>query len=906
MASASFQSKIAFIIIAAALLAGLGAGWWLCCRSDSIDFLPYYEGANWIIDLQPPEHDVRLAAPLRTIFKRSFILNTVPDEATINICAFKSATVTLNNQEIDGLKLDGKDWKLPVTASVAKMLHVGTNEISVSVTNSLGPPALWFRLQAGTLSLGSDEQWLSSPTGSYWQNAHRASIPPELPDWSGLKDEMTLSQAIRGVWLELALFTGVALAVIFLSYLWLKREMKIQPEKAAYILLGLILLARAALWIHDAPLLSPTLGFDAPQHEDYVRFIQQKGTLPLPSDGWEMKQPPLYYIGAATFLGTFGLLAGDDDAVIPLRAVNGIIGLLQCWLVLLCLQRLFPKNFYVQAIGLLVASFLPANLYISMYVANDPLVGLLVTLAFYLFLRLLESKNESPKLAIGLGLALGLAMLAKLSALLAVLVFLAALGLWLLQQKSRPRRWLMCAGVVTLVCALTCGWHYVRVWRQIGGLPLPNNRTNLLADWWQEPGFRTIHYYLGFGHALVSPLFSDRYSFADGIYSTLWADGLISGNSHLYGRPPWNYDLIYLSCLLAMALTFLAVLGLIAFLRKFIRTIDPLAGLLAGMIFVFAAALVLMTLVCPALGAAKAFYAIPALVPFSACIALGAEWLAQKTAARIVLGALVLVWVAMAFSSFWIHTDNYELWRLRAASQLAAQNFPGALENINHALKLNPGDPASQVIFAEALSGQGETQDAIREYEEILSRKPDFPIALDDLAPLLATGEKADKERAVQLAAHACELTNYRQVAPVTTLAWAQIHAGMMDNAISSFNLACDLAINTGRPGLLDSLAMDLNNAAWLLSTSKDGARRNGPDAIQLAQRACELAQYRNVVFVGTLAAAYAEAGNFDSAVANMQRACKLAEQNGEEELLQQDQRYLELYRAHKPAREGN
>jgi Flp pilus assembly protein TadD len=95
-----------------------------------------------------------------------------------------------------------------------------------------------------------------------------------------------------------------------------------------------------------------------------------------------------------------------------------------------------------------------------------------------------------------------------------------------------------------------------------------------------------------------------------------------------------------------------------------------------------------------------------------------------------------------------------------------------------------------------------------------------------------------------------------------------------------------------------------LNNFAWLLATSPDGNIRNGERAVQLAERACELTNYKQTVFIGTLAAAYAEAGQFDDAIATAQKACALASEHGETDLLKRNQELLILYQAHQPYHE--
>ncbi|MGB7748640.1 MAG: hypothetical protein WBN75_15300 [Verrucomicrobiia bacterium] len=55
---------------------------------------------------------------------------------------------------------------------------------------------------------------------------------------------------------------------------------------------------------------------------------------------------------------------------------------------------------------------------------------------------------------------------------------------------------------------------------------------------------------------------------------------------------------------------------------------------------------------------------------------------------------------------------------------------------------------------------------------------------------------------------------------------------------------------------------------------------------------------------VGTLAAAYAEAGRFDEAISTGQKACVLATALGETNLLMRNQELVNLYQAHKPYHE--
>ncbi|MGD0350881.1 MAG: tetratricopeptide repeat protein [Verrucomicrobiota bacterium] len=129
-----------------------------------------------------------------------------------------------------------------------------------------------------------------------------------------------------------------------------------------------------------------------------------------------------------------------------------------------------------------------------------------------------------------------------------------------------------------------------------------------------------------------------------------------------------------------------------------------------------------------------------------------------------------------------------------------------------------------------------------------------------------------------------------------TALGPFQTGLGQFQDAAGHYNEA--LRLNPDSTGAL-------NNLAWLLATCSDASVRNGARAVQLAERACQLTDYRQTLFVGTLAAAYAEAGRFNDAMATAEKAIALAEENHEPELLQKNRELLELYRAHQSYRDA-
>jgi protein O-mannosyl-transferase len=170
------------------------------------------------------------------------------------------------------------------------------------------------------------------------------------------------------------------------------------------------------------------------------------------------------------------------------------------------------------------------------------------------------------------------------------------------------------------------------------------------------------------------------------------------------------------------------------------------------------------------------------------------------------------------------------------------------------AAKMNSADTQPRYALAQLLREQGDLAAAAEEYEAVLQIKPDD------------TSSRLNLARTLQ-------------------------QMGKTDEAVFQLETALQFA-----PNSIEAL----NNLAWLLATNPDPRIRNGPRAVQLAEHACELTDYQKTILVGTLAAACAEAGQFDDAVAMAQKAIALARQSGKTELAAKNRELLELYRAHK------
>ena len=740
-----------------ALLAAAGALWWICTRSDAIAFLPARGGAEWIVYPKQAESRIHDTLPITAHFRQSFMLPALPASATLTVRAFKDAAVAINGQEVADIPKPGRSWKTPSSAEVAVLLQPGTNEITARVTNSGGPPALWLRLQSDRFSLGTSERWQVSLGGTGWQSARRATQPLDFQPGGSLDGSMSLADVLKRVWPVEAGFGAVSLALVWGANYWLRR--KRSPANAlptttstglSYGLLVIVLLARTALFINNLPQLPRSMGFDADEHEHYIRFIQEKHALPLANDGYQMYQPPLYYLASTLVLGGCGRSVGDEDAVYFLRSVNGVIGLLHCWLVLVCLRLLFPENFPAQAAGLLVASFLPPTLYLSQYVTNEPLAGFLVTVAIYLCLRELRAEKGGLWLPIGIGAALGGAMLTKFSVLLALPCFFVALGRRVVSGKQHAcRDWLRSVGLITAGFLLVCGWHYGRVWARFGTPIVGNWDSQAELAWWQEPGLHTSGFYTSFGRGLSSPMFSAFNSFADGVYSTLWGDGLASGVADPNFVPPWNYDLMGAGYWASLGICLVLILGAALAVAKIIYQSRAEWLLMLGMVCIFGFGLLWMTLRVPIYSNVKAFYALPALLPLSALAAIGWDWLRQRhRTAGAAAWVVLLIWSMTVYASFWVRSANPRTHLVRGMYLAGEGHYPEAVKSFSIALQLKPGLPEACNELGAALFHEGELDEAITQFAAALQARPGYAEAHYNLGvALLGKGRVQDANK---------------------------------------------------------------------------------------------------------------------------------------------------------------
>ncbi len=182
-----------------------------------------------------------------------------------------------------------------------------------------------------------------------------------------------------------------------------------------------------------------------------------------------------------------------------------------------------------------------------------------------------------------------------------------------------------------------------------------------------------------------------------------------------------------------------------------------------------------------------------------------------------------------------------------------------SFKHLRQAIRLNPQYVESRYNLGKFLLQQGRPGEALPEFQQALQIRPRFAPGEEGLAT------------ALQLLGNSAEaLTHWRKALILEPKSIAA-----------------------------------LSGAAWLLATAPDANTRNGAEAVTLAESANELASGENPEVLDTLAAAYAERGDFVKARAFANRALDLAVAQKDKAMTAAIRGRIQLYNDGKPFRDN-
>lgn len=284
------------------------------------------------------------------------------------------------------------------------------------------------------------------------------------------------------------------------------------------------------------------------------------------------------------------------------------------------------------------------------------------------------------------------------------------------------------------------------------------------------------------------------------------------------------------------------------------------------------------------------------------------------------------------------------LYRLRAILYRMLGKEDEALADLNKALAMQPRDPIALLQRAEIALGRDDVKSAKEDLKAATDIAPQveqidqaivvrcfiaieegrFADAISDMQ-ILVERNPNDSFRQLQLGSLYLQDERPRKAIEIYTAllekepedtsvlrsrADAYLAVGEHRKAIADYEKALKLIGDKDDQEHKRALSGILNNFAWVLATSPQDDIRDGKRSVQLSLRAVKLTDESEAHVLSTLAAGYAEVGDFEKAIQWSEKAVKKGQADVEEgksrERVQLDQleSELESYRRKEPWRE--
>jgi hypothetical protein len=634
----------AFVAVIAALILGFET----LRVGEGVVFITDSGSGRWIRMARPSRPEAHPILRHSVEFRTHFETASNLDHARLEFRAVKAASIRLDGTIVHRETLDDTDWRRRRTVELGPVA-AGPHVLSVRVSSDATPALLW--ADSDDLPLSTGLGWRVIAAHRDWQPVVLASLRP--PAFAFSREFPHVARAFRD---SLPWLTAVLLLVAFSSAWARTRD---GPGIIAWWTPARVRWALIAAWgvlaINNIASVPAYVGLDVDLHLDYLRYLMEHHRIPIATQGGEMMQAPLaYLIMAPIYAGLVSFLA-EPTATQLLRVIPMACSIAQVELAYRAVRMVYPARADLQVLGTLLGGLLPMHFYLGHAVANEPVAGITGGIVVLLGMKLsLRTEAPDQRSLAWLGGAFGLALLSKVTAVLLGPPLLAVLAL-----RSRSlRNAVSNASIVFGIAFVLAGWYYLRNLVLMGSPFRGTWNADVGHGWWQEPGFRMPSQFFRFGEALEHPFYSAGVGFWDGLYSTLWLDGFLSGIASRELAPPWNYTPMLAGAWLALLPTLALVLGAARSLARGegaggpdVRAAQRFA---VACIAFYLAAVVFLNLRVPFYCHAKASY-LAATTPGIAVIgAAGFDRLARGTTRRALVHGGMACWVVAVYASFFV------------------------------------------------------------------------------------------------------------------------------------------------------------------------------------------------------------------------------------------------------------
>ena len=430
-----WQLCLAFLALA------LSAAWIVDAvyRNPDVPFLTHPDDPEWIgllTGIEAREFRVDVDSPPVQTFVKSFSLDQVPATARLHVRSFGDGEVRVN-EELLWHSEPQQSWKREAVVDVTGALEAGVNEIRVAVANARGPALVQLRVVGteGDALVETNASWRAIDEHSRLRETMRANDTQA--------DPQSFSMPSTGAMLSRqAAVLGLLFVLGAIGTLAIRST---ASEKALARAPAIVLFSAHVFWLLVYGLRSTTLpvemGFDIAGHLAYIDFLLERRAVPVATDGWSMYHPPLGHALIAGLAVLFDVSRADAAARWLYRLPTFLAGLGNVWAVWFVARRLFTNDPLRISLSVGFAALLPMNVYMSAYVSNEPVHAFLVSLSLCAATALLVRSGTTVAGIAALSTSLGLAILTKFTALVAVPLSAGFLAwkLWWVDRTSALR-----------------------------------------------------------------------------------------------------------------------------------------------------------------------------------------------------------------------------------------------------------------------------------------------------------------------------------------------------------------------------------------------------------------------------------------------------------------------------------